>query len=359
MSGPEPDWFDKAVIEALDADPGELLGESYEMQEVVNTYSDRLLDEYAAKYPEVMDNHAESRNGFEERLNQRWGEAFDMFEFYCLLNEQSGTSVKQHLIDDSEPEDDPLLSALMRLHARACQVSREVLALMRAGYADGAFSRWRALYEIAISSKFIVNHGEDTAQRFLEHKIVDDYFEAKSYREHREELGFESISEGVWEDLVEGFETLVDNYGGVFKTSFGWADPELDKDPSRRAIAENVGLDRYEPYFAFASDTVHGGSKGTLYRLGLSSEAQTDVLLSGATNIGFTDPAQFSAIMLKETTDCLFDLREDIQWPLISLSLQKIQTEVVYTFHSIRRQLKAEISMSEGRGYTIDGNWDD
>ncbi len=342
-------------MEALDADPEELLGESYDIEEVVHAYSEQLLDEYAAKYPTVIDDKAESRRRFESRLNQRWGEAFNLFEFFLLLNEQSGASVKQHLIIDGEAEHDPLLSALMRLHARACQVAREVLALMRSGYADGAFSRWRALYEIAISSNFIANHGRETAKRFLKHKIVDDHREAELYQEHQEELGFEPLSEREREQLKERFESVVDEYGGVFKTPFGWAAPELDKNPSRRVVAEHVGLDHYEPYFAFASDTVHGGSKGTLYRLGLSGNAQTEVLLSGATNIGFTDPAQFSAIMLKETTDCLFDLAEELHWPFISLSLQKLQIDLVGTFDTIRKWLEAEIAMSEGNGYTIGG----
>jgi len=356
MSEPEPDWFDEAVMEALDADPNQLLGESYDIEDVVHAYSEELLDEYAAKYLDVIDDNAESRKQFESRLNQRWGEAFDMFEFFLLLNEQSGVSVKQHLIENDEPEEDHLLSALMRLHARACQVAREVLALMRSGYADGAFSRWRALYEISISSKFIAKHGRDTAKRFLDHKVVDDHREAELYQKHQEKLGFEPISEQELEQLENRFESVVDEYGGVFKTPFGWAAPELEKNPSRRVVAEHVGLDQYEPYFAFASDTVHGGSKGTLYRIGLSANAQTEVLLSGATNIGFTDPAQFSAIMLKETTDCLFGLGEELHWPFISLSLQKLQTDVAATFHSILRMLRLEVAMSDGKGYTIGGN---
>lgn len=351
----DSDWFEEAVENALDSDSPNIPEDLDTAEGVVHEYTNRLHAEYAEKYPEVMRKEIKTRRGFEQRLHRRWGEAFDLFEYFIILNHQSGITLKQHLIENEVPDDDPLFSALMRLHARACQVSREVLALMRAGYADGAFSRWRALYEMAASSQFIEKHGEDVARRFLEHKIVDDYYEIKSYRKHRDKLGFEPVSDKEWEALEGRFESVIDEYGGVFKNSYGWAAPELDVNPSRRTIAEDVGLDRYEPYFAFASDTVHGGSKGTLYRMGLTERTQTEVMLSGPSNTGFTDPAQFSLLMLAEVTDALMLAGDEIEWTLVSASISNLIHEVVAAFNEVRKELETEVSQSEGKGYTIGG----
>ncbi|AZH25661.1 DUF5677 domain-containing protein [Haloplanus aerogenes] len=349
-----PDWFAEAVEKALDSDP-DIPKDVTGVEWLVREYTDRLLTEYAEKYPAVINEEAETRGGFEERLHKRWGDAFNLFEYLIILNHQSGVALKQQLIENEVPEDDPLFSALMRLHARACQVAREVLSLMRTGYADGAFARWRALYEIAVSSRFIEKYGEDIARRFLEHKIVDDYREIELYRDHREELGFAPVPEEEWAALKERFESKVEEYGGVFKTSYGWAAPELDKNPSRRTIAEDVDLDRYEPFFAFASNTVHGGSKGTLFRMGLTEETQSEVMLSGPSNTGFTDPAQFSALALVEVTDALLSAEDELEWKLVSTSLSKLIHEVVAAFDDVRKDLEAEVSQAEGKGYTIGG----
>lgn len=351
----DTDWFEEAVENALDSDPSDIAKDVDTAEGIVREYTERLLTEYAKKYPAVMDEEVEAREGFEERLHRRWGEAFDLFNYSIILNHQSGVTLKQQLIENEVPESNPLFAALIRLHARACQVAREILTLMRAGYADGAFSRWRALYEMAVSSQFIGKHGEDVARRFLEHKVVDDYYEIELYREHREELGFAPIPEEEWESLTEQFENKVGKYGGVFKTSYGWAAPELEENPSRRAVAEDVGLDRYEPYFAFASDAVHGGSKGTLFRMGLTERAQTEVMLSGPSNIGFTDPAQFSLLTLVEVTEALLSVKDALDWRLVSVSLSELTHEVVAAFDNIRRELEAEVSRAEGKGYTIGG----
>lgn len=351
----ESNWFEEAVEKALESDSPEPHEDVDTGEEIAHEHTQNLLAEYAVNYPAVMDEEVQTREGFEKRLHRRWGSAFELFEYFTILNHKSGESFQQRLMEDGVPEKNPLFTALIRLHARACFVSRTVLALMRAGYADGAFSRWRALYEIAVSSQFISKYGEDVATRFLEHKTVADYNEIELYREHREKLGFEPVPEEEWEVLEEQFESKVQEYGAVFKTPYGWADPNLDEDPSRRAVAENVGLDMYEPYFAFASDAVHGGSKGTLYRMGLTGDTQTDLMLSGPSNTGFTDPAQFSVLTLVEVTDALLSSRDGIEWILILASLNELTHEVIAAFDDVRRGLEAEVALAEDKGYTIGG----
>lgn len=347
-------WLVSSVLNTL-----EYLRDDYEgsddAEELVDEGVDVLLDELAESYGEVVDEEKETRHGFETRLYYRWGAAFDVMEFYIMLNHQSGRLFGTNHGDDEEEEENHMLAALVRLHARACQVAREVLALMRKGYADGAFSRWRALYEMAATARFIAENGEDTARRFLEHRVRDDYFEMKSYREHREALGFESIEEEVWESVENRFEELVDEYGGVFKTSYGWAAPDLDEDPSRRAVVDAVGLEKYRPYYAFASDSVHGGSKGTQYRLGLTDETQGEMMLSGPSNIGFTDPAQYTVLMLAEVTDSLFELDRSITWVLVSSVLSELTDEVIESFAGVRLTILMEMELAEGDGYRMGG----
>lgn len=361
-AGYDRTWFPNSVKGALESLSDDIESdESDESEELLNKSVSHLLDELAVRYGEVVDEEKEIRLGFEERLYWRWGSAFDVMEFYIMLNAQAGRMFYVlHGTEDvgkdvHEEGADPLVEALVSLHIRACQVSREVLALMRAGYADGAFSRWRALYEIAASAQFIAKRGEETAKRFLNHKIVDDYYEAREYREHSEALGFEPMEGDEWETLEATFEELVEEYGNAFKTSYGWAAEDLDEDPSRRAVVNAVDLERYRPYYAFASDTVHGGSKGAQFRLGSASSSNEQRLLAGPSNYGFTDPAQYTVLMLKEVTEAILSLEDDFHWTVISITIARLMDEVIGEFDVHRRILDAEIEAADDPIFNPDG----
>lgn len=170
-------WFTSSVSNVLEYLRDDL--EESSGEELVKEGVDILLDELAESYVEAVGAEKERRHGFERRLYHRWGSAFDMMEFCIMLNHQTGRLFSRDY-GDVEDKRNAMFAALVRLHARACQVAREVLALMRKGYADGAFSRWRAVYEMAATACFIAKNGEATARRFLEHRVVDDYFEILS-----------------------------------------------------------------------------------------------------------------------------------------------------------------------------------
>ena len=54
---------------------------------------------------------------------------------------------------------DQVFFVLWRLHARSCQITMEILALLKSGFADGAHARWRTLHEIAVTALFIKQQG--------------------------------------------------------------------------------------------------------------------------------------------------------------------------------------------------------
>ena len=45
--------------------------------------------------------------------------------------------------------------ALQHLHGRACQMFLEILTLLRNGFGDCAYARWRSLYELNCTAYFI------------------------------------------------------------------------------------------------------------------------------------------------------------------------------------------------------------
>ncbi len=84
--------------------------------------------------------------------------------------------------DDDAKEGDFVFDVVIRLHARACQIASEVLKLLKSGFADGAHARWRSLHEVAVVALFIHKHGNDVAEKYLLHDVVESYRAATQYR---------------------------------------------------------------------------------------------------------------------------------------------------------------------------------
>lgn len=63
------------------------------------------------------------------------------------------------------------------IHGRALQEFLEIITLMKNGFADGTYARWRSMYELSIISSFIIKYGEKVAKKFYEASETDDRYE--------------------------------------------------------------------------------------------------------------------------------------------------------------------------------------
>lgn len=322
--GDEPeDWYLTAtrgvlehVGEEVKSRDGEIDDEAEE--EILEMGVDVLLDELARQHDRAVREEREDRVWMRESIRGTWGHALDFLDFYIRVNQKTRRFIE--LLSDSEKGEDYQFDALMRLHVRSLRVSREVAALLHAGFADGAMARWRTLHEIAAVATIIAEEGEVAGERYLKFKTAKDLFRVKTnYDEHFEKLGFEEIPEEDVKELEEQTEELVDEFGEDFDDFNGWATAFVDGG-GRVAITdliEEAELEEYLPFYALACDSIHAGSKGTLFQMGLHEvemEGEEEVLLDGRSDIGFTDPAQLTAIMLWETTEALRALMSDETW---------------------------------------------
>lgn len=324
------DWFTLSVLEMVDyLDQVEFDNDLDDEQ--FEEAADILLDKFAERYDEALLQYRLIFAFARKRIRQRWSDAIDLLDFHIILNEQAGALFAS--IND-ESEENYRFDVLMQLHVRTCHVSREVLALLRAGYPGGAFARWRPIYEMAVAASFIVDHGQSTAKRFLEHRTIEDFRELESYRKHHQDLGFEEIDEETEEELVDLKNKLVGRYKHSYKRDYGWADFDLedDEEPVLPTLADKAGIEEYIPYYSFASDFAHGGSKGTQTRLGLIGETQDDMMGVGPVNRGFVDPAQFTALMLSHVTKAFLTLEDKPYWNVISWVLDDFAREAVAVF---------------------------
>ncbi|WP_266080604.1 DUF5677 domain-containing protein [Haladaptatus caseinilyticus] len=318
------DWYITAtkgvmerVVKEVESYDGEIDDEAEE--EILDIGVDVLLDELARKYDKAIKEEKSNRDQMEESIRGTWEHALDFLDFFILVNQKSRRLIEQ-VSGVDEKDEDYQFDALMRLHVRALRVSREVAALLRAGFADGAMARWRTLHEIAAVATIIAEEGEVAGERYLKFKTAKDLFRVKNnYDDYFEKLGFDEIPEEDVEELEAQTEELIDKFGEDFDNFNGWATAFVEGGGGVTItdLIEEAELEEYLPFYALACDSIHAGSKGTLFQMGLHEAemgGEEEVLLAGRSDIGFTDPAQLTAIMLRETTEALRALVPDENW---------------------------------------------
>jgi len=302
-------------------------------EEILQTLKERLS--------ELLKERDKDRKVFESHLYKVWGEAFALLEMLLHLSLEAGEDFNREFREEMANEQNFVFDVLTRLHARACQVSSEILILLKAGYADGAHARWRSLHEITVMAFFITKHGNEVAEKYLLHDNIESYKAALLYQKYYERLGMEPLSQREKKELKEVYDALLKRFGPSYRFQYGWASSALNKkNPTFRDIEEDVSLDHLHPYYKLASHNIHANPKGVFFRLGLYPQ-QDDVLLAGPSNTGLADPASGTALSLSQITITLLTMKTNMDRLVLSNILLMLVDEITEKFLSVQNSLES------------------
>ena len=136
-------------------------------------------------YERILEIRAQTAE-FLARNEQLWGKCFVASEtMYTLVLEtiQAYNNYLKHQPKEYLEEKRYTIEALSKLHGRACQQFLEITYLLKLGFADGAYARWRSLYELSIITEFISDNGEAIAHAYCDAASADNnwYDWAKEY----------------------------------------------------------------------------------------------------------------------------------------------------------------------------------
>lgn len=207
---------------------------------------------------------------FLARQEQKWCRAFVASEsMYIMTLEAAEAYVEatNKLPQDELRKKYYTFTAMLHIHGRALQQFLEIITLMKNGFADGAYARWRSMYELAIISSFITEHGEIVAEAFIKSSETEDRYE--------------------WARA-----------SGVF--------PVQKKYISFNDIQKSCDIDNtvWRQQYDLANKTVHASPQGTFKRL--SNAGGIDIIPVGRSDYGITTPAEHSAISLAQITTMFF-----------------------------------------------------
>jgi Family of unknown function (DUF5677) len=129
-----------------------------------------LADTLVASAPEMLAARAEFAAAVADEVRSVYGPGLDLCEMVLKIACETGADyADEHLKPDGGPVTPWVMAHLL---ARSCRIAEEGLVLLKAGFGPGASSRWRALYEIAVVTSFIGQHGDESASGYVDHLWV-------------------------------------------------------------------------------------------------------------------------------------------------------------------------------------------
>lgn len=239
---------------------------------------------------------------FRRGIKQRWGESISCLELLLHLSRELGkeTFSKARKTKNRRYKRE----VLGRLHVRACQVTDEIIALLRCGFADGAMARWRTLHEICVVILLIGRSDEDLAQRYLDHEHIEIKAALDEYSRNADALGFEQPTTEEITQAAANFAAVVSTYGQEFKSPYGWAAKHLNiAKPILSDLESAVNRRAMRSYYKMASYNVHASTRGILFQLG--NLGDSSIAVAGASNAGLDEPGQHTAFTLAAINSAL------------------------------------------------------
>jgi hypothetical protein len=319
-----------------------------------------LLLDLHKRLPDMLKERNRLDAGFQRRCYSRWKPGMDLLRMFLIVSQEFGSAYNQRARPQAVSDANYKFEAIVALHARSLRVANEILVLLRAGYPDGALSRWRTLHELAVMAAFLAMNDQEIAKRFLAHRGIVCWKAMQQHQRYIPQSGMAPFESNEMEDAEQRKDHLLKLFGREFKQDMGWAYPAI---PKTRGITlldleEATGLDHWRPRYKWASDDIHGGSKP--YHASLSAaEVPLDqpVLVVGQSNSAFTDPAHMCVITLNIANHALPEEYRTDEDELVLIALRMLSDVTGNTFWEVDQETgkksaraRSERPPSDGKG---------
>ncbi|GCL74916.1 hypothetical protein PN4B1_49020 [Paenibacillus naphthalenovorans] len=303
--------------------------------------SSMVLDTLKKNSMEMLEERRLLRTEFEARLQRRWSKPLNLLETLIVISSEAGESCYEQCIDKSNAEDNLIFQVLIKIHARACQISHEVLSLLRGGFADGAMTRWRTLHELAVLAFFINQNSNEVAKMYLEYEYVERYYEMVEYIQHAKQLGYEELTPEEIEEITSAKNDLVSRYGSDYEKPYGWTMKVLPrKDRNFKGIEETIQLGHLRPNYKLACNYVHLGPKASSFSLGVMDGS--NLMLAGASNYGLAAPGQNTSLSLTQISANLLTVYPTYERLMVTNIMSFLVEEICSLFVEVQREIEDE-----------------
>ena len=330
--------FTKALQDVEDFLQNDLSGL---LTEAVDSCATIVYKRLCEDWPEQRIFERNEMQGFRDRLQLRWCKGLDPLRMLLTCAREINENFFDKLQRSKAKTGLLRRHVLILLHMRACQTTMEIVSLLENGLADGAFARWRTLYEIGVVASLIDVHGDDIAQRYLDHDCVAMKRSLENALKHDDANSVPPVSKRIQGEIIRDYNEVISKYGPHFNSNYGWASHHLCiKNPTFQELEVAAGGDALPPTYKWASFKVHAGVSGLLRNLGdLSDELHT---LLGASNAGIEEPAVNTAYSLTQVTSLLYGNSNKLEDMIELAAICKLRDRVTNECARAARKLYRE-----------------
>jgi hypothetical protein len=313
--------------------------------EAIKTISPKIEEMLKASwFKEGLKNEQGLVTKFDRDVWTTWREPLELLWLVIDLACKSAENVNS-LSQEAEPEHPHLREVMTRLHTRGVRIAKEILVLLRNGFADGAAARWRTLHETTVVAFFVWEHGEECAQQFLAHDAVELHRAAGAYARCCDKLGYDPMPQEEAALLEKEYQEVIEEFGPDFKKEYGWATKFLGKKRVFFSDLESaVDFDSMRFDYGQASHEVHVSARSLLAHLGLVEE---NTLLAGPSIHGLSQAGSNTARSLILLSATCVQVHPIMDAFISSYVMMLLAGEAHASFASIESKLTAEATPVE------------
>lgn len=246
---------------------------------------------------------AARRQNDAERISRRWGAALDAYYAVTMGAAEIGVLASNPA---GRGTADRVTVALTLLHARACQTSFEVHALLAAGLPGGAYGRYRTLHELAVTAVVMAQYGRqpayaDLADRYLNHGHIGHFRQVRERQRTGRELGWPPVPDSTVKELRKLHDALIGRYGRDYSQPYGWAAGLLGKHANFAGLEAKADMTYLRYLYDTGSHLIHAGAHGLRLTV-LDVEAASPDVFIRPPDTGLAQPAGASLNALTGVT---------------------------------------------------------
>jgi len=317
-------------------------------EEALRQMSEATVDAFvewtAGRMQQQIPAVAARRRDDEARVTRRWGAALDAYYAVTVAAAEMGALASRDS-PTGQGSADSVTRALTLLHARACQTSFEVHALLAAGFPGGAYGRYRTLHELAATAAVIAQYGRqpahgDLADRYLGHGSIEQFRQVEERQRTGRDLGWQPVPDSAVKELKKHHDALIGRYGPDYGNPYGWAAGLLGRRLSFAGLEAKADMSYLRYLYVTGSHLIHASA----YGLGLTvldrESASSDVFIRPS-DTGLAQPAEASLNALIDVTGGLVrhgERPDDSPVYLNFLGLHELRRRAVRLFHEAEDQ---------------------
>lgn len=297
------------------------------LRQAARTASEAMLRQYKRSWSEWRPQAAAEMDRFKAKLEAHWGKGFNLLRMLIELSRDQGVAFHRRASRSRSTLRAHINTALTHLHSRALQIASEIMALMEGGFADGAMARWRTLHEVTCVAMVLADGGDELAERYLLHEIVEARKALGQYQQCSAALGYAPFSAREARRIERDYDAVMARFGRDFGGDYGWVAGYLGiSRPNFCQIEEAAGRAMMRSHYKMASHNVHAGAKGIAHRLSAFESGYSGI--AGASNVGFVEPGQNLGLSLLHFTMLLLPQRWTLDRIALMTALVDLQGEI-------------------------------